>query len=124
MQVIEFVFGLHRCADGFKFLLKCLQKTISFAIVEYQFVVCKLFQIRTSPDSSILSHKQEGQCNHFGFVQEFFSCLIDDVGIIRPVLETSFIAFHPDMESTVKELGGFKVFAFKTGGFFDHQATR
>jgi hypothetical protein len=123
-QVIEFILGLYRCTNGFKFLFEHLQEAIPFAVVENQFVVCKLFQVRTCPDSGIFGHKQESQRDHLGFIQEFFSCLIDDAGTVGPVLEKPFITLHPDAESTVKKPGGLRVLAFKASGFLNHRAMR
>jgi hypothetical protein len=79
-----------------------------------------LFQVRTCLDSGVLSYEQEGQRDHFRFVQEFLSCLIDNAGTIGPVLEKPFVTFHPDTESTAEQPGGLRVLAFKAGGLLYH----
>jgi hypothetical protein len=79
-----------------------------------------LLQIWTGPDSGVFGHKRKGQRDHFRFVQEFFSCLIDDAGTVRPVLEKPLIAFYPDVESTAEETGRLGVLFFKAGGFVNY----
>jgi hypothetical protein len=123
-QVVQLVLGLYWCTDGFKFLFKCFQETVLFAIVKDRFVIRELFQIEMSPDSGVLGHEQESQCDHFRFIQELFSCLIDDAGTVRLVLEKSFVTFYPDAESTTEKPGGLRVLAFKAGGFLNHWAAR
>jgi hypothetical protein len=83
-------------------------------------MICKLFQVWTSPDSSILGYEQEGQRDYLEFIQEFFSCLIDNAGTIRSVLEKPLVAFHPDAESTMEKPGRLRVLAFKADRFFDY----
>jgi hypothetical protein len=119
-QVIEFVLGLHRCVDGFKFLFECLQEAVSFAVVKYRFVVHELFQVGTGLDSSVFSHGQKSRHDYLRFIQELFSCLIDDAGTIRPVLQKSFVTFYPDAKSTTKKPGGLRVLVFKAGGFLHY----
>jgi hypothetical protein len=65
-----------------------------------------------SPDSSIFDYEQECQYDHLRFIQEFFSILVDNTGIIRPVLVELFVAFDPDAESTLKKLGRLRVLSF------------
>ena len=101
-------------AEEFSPVVGAYDATLFVGNREDVFAVGDLFQVRACPDGSVAGHERKCRSNHFTSVVPCVTVIVrDDVAVLVPFREGSFVVLYPYHEGAAEKAGLFRAFAFK-----------